>query len=196
MAVAFILAGPVVNPIVIASTWIAFDTHPIIAVGRFALVLAVSITVAMVFSLHPVSSDLLASGADPLRHSHEHQEPSGLRIEALLRHASSEFFEMGRYLVAGAVIGAALQTVVPRTLLLTVGQDPVLSVIALMGLAVVLSVCSTVDAFVALSLASTFTPGAILAFLAFGPMVDLKSTLHRYSGSSIVPLVCRSTSSR
>ena len=45
------------------------------------------------------------------------------------------------------------------------------------ALAFVLSVCSTVDAFLALSFARTFTPGSILTFLTFGPMVDIKSTM-------------------
>jgi hypothetical protein len=38
-------------------------------------------------------------------------------------------------------------------------------------------VCSTVDAFLALAFAGSFTTGSILAFLTFGPMVDIKSTL-------------------
>lgn len=46
-----------------------------------------------------------------------------------------------------------------------------------MALAIVLSICSTVDAFVVLGFVGTFSPGAILAFLVFGPMVDIKSTL-------------------
>jgi hypothetical protein len=50
-------------------------------------------------------------------------------------------------------------------------------VLALIVLAVVLSICSTVDAFIALSFAGTFTTGSVLAFLVFGPMVDIKSTL-------------------
>jgi hypothetical protein len=44
-------------------------------------------------------------------------------------------------------------------------------------LAFVLSVCSTVDSFLALAFAGTFTTGSILAFLSFGPMVDIKSML-------------------
>jgi uncharacterized membrane protein YraQ (UPF0718 family) len=44
-------------------------------------------------------------------------------------------------------------------------------------LAFVLSVCSTVDSFLALAFAGTFTTGSILAFLIFGPMVDIKSTM-------------------
>jgi len=46
-----------------------------------------------------------------------------------------------------------------------------------MALAVMLSVCSTVDAFLALALSATFGPGALIAFLVFGPMIDIKSTL-------------------
>jgi uncharacterized membrane protein YraQ (UPF0718 family) len=47
----------------------------------------------------------------------------------------------------------------------------------MMALAFVLSICSTVDAFVALTFARTFSTGAILAFLVFGPMVDIKSLM-------------------
>ena len=36
-------------------------------------------------------------------------------------------------------------------------------------------VCSTVDSFFALSFASAFTGGSLLAFLIFGPMIDLKA---------------------
>jgi uncharacterized protein len=50
-------------------------------------------------------------------------------------------------------------------------------VLSMMGMAFVLSLCSTVDAFVALSFVTSFSPAAILSFLVFGPMVDIKSTL-------------------
>lgn len=90
--------------------------------------------------------------------------------------AVDEFFEMGRYLVMGAAGGAAA-VFPPQSVLLQFGQGPLLSVVILMALAVILSICSTVDAFIALSFASTFSPGAVLAFLVFGPMVDIKSLL-------------------
>jgi uncharacterized membrane protein YraQ (UPF0718 family) len=44
----------------------------------------------------------------------------------------------------------------------------------MMALAMVVAICSNVDAFFALSFASTFTPGAIVAFLLVGPLVDVK----------------------
>jgi uncharacterized membrane protein YraQ (UPF0718 family) len=199
MAVAFMLAAPVLNPIVIASTWLAFGGASPLFWGRFALVLAVAIVVALVLAQHPRPRDLLVPLAIPAgmaeppaedapREVPEREWPSfpvfgflrvarKLGLDDMLDHASGEFFEMGRYLVVGAALGGALQTVVPRAALLSLGHHPVLSVLAMMLLAVLLSVCSTVDAFVALSLAGTFQAGAVLAFLCFGPMVDLKSTL-------------------
>jgi uncharacterized membrane protein YraQ (UPF0718 family) len=96
---------------------------------------------------------------------------------AALRFAGDEFFEMGRYLVIGSLLAAGMQTLISQDLLLALGKGPVVSVLAMQVFAFVLSVCSTVDAFLALAFTGTFTGGAILAFLTFGPMVDIKSTL-------------------
>ena len=43
-----------------------------------------------------------------------------------------------------------------------------------MLLAFVVSICSNVDAFFILPFATTFLPGSILAFLVFGPVIDIK----------------------
>jgi uncharacterized membrane protein YraQ (UPF0718 family) len=75
------------------------------------------------------------------------------------------------------MLAAGMQTLVPQSALLAIGQGPVISVLAMQVLAFVLSVCSTVDAFLALAFAGTFTTGSVLAFLVFGPMVDIKSSL-------------------
>jgi uncharacterized membrane protein YraQ (UPF0718 family) len=188
LAIALMLAAPVVNPIVIASTWIAFGHVPGLVIGRIVLVFAVAVIVALVFGRHGQPSDLLvvAPGREPACHDHGHEHEHGHghghghgrgRLRALLDHANDEFFGMVKYLVLGALLAAVLQTVVPRSALLATGQDPALSVLTLMALAVLLSICSTVDAFVALSFAGTFSTGAILAFLTFGPLVDVKSVL-------------------
>ena len=84
---------------------------------------------------------------------------------------------MGRFLILGASLAAGMQAFIPQQVLLQIGHGPVTSVLVMMALAVLLSICSTVDAFVALGFVSIFSPGAILAFLIFGPMVDIKTTL-------------------
>ncbi len=86
-----------------------------------------------------------------------------------------ELRELGAILILGSAIAAIVQVAVPRELILGLGQGMVSSILAMMVLAAVVSICSTVDSFFALSFASTFTTGSLLAFLIFGPMIDLKN---------------------
>src|SRR5690606_36564556 len=88
-----------------------------------------------------------------------------------------EFFEMGRYLIIGSMLAAGMQTLISQNVLLALGEGPIISVLVMQALAFLLSVCSTVDAFLALAFVGTFTTGSIVAFLTFGPLVDIKSTL-------------------
>jgi uncharacterized membrane protein YraQ (UPF0718 family) len=96
------------------------------------------------------------------------------RLRLLLNTMVQELRELGGVLVIGSAIAAIIQVGAPRELILNLGQGPVSSIIAMLLLAAVVSICSTVDAFFALSFASTFTSGSLLAFLVFGPMIDLK----------------------
>ncbi len=102
-------------------------------------------------------------------HHHEHGSKAG----AFFGHLSGDFVFMGRYLVLGAAVAATLQTFVPQTVIGSVAGAPVISLLAMMGLAFLLSLCSESDAFVAASFVQ-FGVGAQLAFLVFGPMVDTK----------------------
>ena len=86
-----------------------------------------------------------------------------------------ELRELGAVLVMGSAIAATVQVAIPRETILGLGQGVVTSILAMMILAAVVSICSTVDSFFALSFASTFTTGSLLAFLIFGPMIDLKN---------------------
>jgi uncharacterized membrane protein YraQ (UPF0718 family) len=92
-----------------------------------------------------------------------------------LENTVQEFRELGGVLILGSAIAAIVQVFVPRDIILSLGQGPVTSILAMMLLAAVVSICSTVDSFFALSFASTFTTGSLLAFLVFGPMIDLKA---------------------
>ncbi len=97
------------------------------------------------------------------------------RFQLMLDNAIQEFRELGGMLVLGSAIAAIVQVAIPRDVILALGQGPIASIIAMMVLAWVVSICSTVDAFFALSFASTFTSGSLLAFMVFGPMIDVKN---------------------
>lgn len=175
--IAFLLAAPVLNPIVMFSTAAAFGWGQML-LFRMAFSLVIAVSVGLIFSLEPDQSKILR--ASPILHEHEdhdHGKESQSKIRRALAIGADEFFEMGRYLVMGAALAAALQTFIPQSVLLAIGSGPLLSVLAMLALAILLSICSTVDAFVALGFVGTFSFGSILSFLVFGPMVDIKSVL-------------------
>jgi uncharacterized membrane protein YraQ (UPF0718 family) len=177
-AMVFLLSAPALNPVVALSTWAAFSDRPAFVVYRLGLTLVVAIGVGLLLSLHPRPLDLLA--ARVRRADHHEATPLAswpVRARRFAAGALGEFAEMGAVLVVGAALAAATQMLVPRSVLVGIGQGPVLSVAVMMALAVLLSVCSTVDAFVALAYAGTFTDGSLVAFLVFGPMIDIKSLL-------------------
>jgi uncharacterized membrane protein YraQ (UPF0718 family) len=101
-------------------------------------------------------------------------QPSRPSAAELLRHGSGEFLSLALVLVVGCAIAALVQTLLPRQWFLALGGQPTLSILALMLFALVVSVCSSVDAFLALGFAAQITPGALLAFLLLGPVIDLK----------------------
>lgn len=114
------------------------------------------------------------------------------RLRLLLDSMVQELRELGGVLVIGSAIAAIIQVGAPRELILNLGQGPVSSIIAMLLLAAVVSICSTVDAFFALSFAATFTSGSLLAFLVFGPMIDLKGIglmLSIFKGRAVIYLM-------
>lgn len=195
-AIPFMLAAPVVNPISIASTYVAFQGDLSMVLLRIGMVLLPAATLGWVLGgvkgtalLRP-SLDLAPSfpmsetggggcGCNSHcgcggEHAHAESPPSlPTRLVEVLRHTAHEFLDMGRFLILGACAAGLFKVFVPQGVLGLVSGNPVLAVAAMMLLAVVLSVCSEADAFVAASL-SMFPRPALLAFLALGPMLDLK----------------------
>ncbi|MDE2855319.1 MAG: permease [Chloroflexota bacterium] len=181
LGVAFLLAAPFMNPIVFASTFIAFGFGPVF-IGRIIVTILVAVIVGVVLgsfakpaaALKPIA---LGGGHDDHAHCEGETPSTRARLLDALGIAADEFFEMGRFLIFGSILAALMQTLIAQESLLALGTGPVFSVLFMQILAYVLSVCSTVDSFLALAFVNSFTTGAIVSFLSFGPMVDIKSTL-------------------
>lgn len=184
VGITFLLAAPVMNPVVVASTYAAFGWGPIF-VGRFILTAIVAISVGLVFAFQSRPQRLLRPQLMlPIAGGSEAALPIPTERIALLPGvkqafllAREEFFDMGRYLIFGSLIAAAMATLAVDKSIEDLASNPVNSVFVMQISAFVLSVCSTVDSFIALAFTGTFTSGSILAFLVFGPMADIKSTL-------------------
>lgn len=176
-AMGFMLTGPLINPIVIISTYMAFGNNIKIAGQRMILGFVLAIIIALIISL-------LFKGTQFKNENikfHSHETPNKVsfleKIVNMLKHAVDEFFDMGKYLIIGAFLAAFVQTYMSTKALLSIGNDLSSSIFVMMSLAFILSLCSEADAFIAASFQSLFPTPAILGFLIFGPMIDLKNTI-------------------
>src|SRR5258708_25988214 len=186
VGITFLLAAPVMNPMALVSTYVAFGWGPVL-IGRYVISWIMAITVGLLFSLenHPQRVMLpqalpgISGGSSGVPAMTIATKRAALLpgLKQALKLASEEFAEMGRFLVVGAFLAALMQTLLPHETIKVLATNPVNSVLVMAGLAFLLSLCSTVDAFLALSFARTFTTGSILTFLPFGPMVDIKPTM-------------------
>ncbi|MBB6669111.1 permease [Cohnella nanjingensis] len=189
----FILAGPILNPIVFWSTLTAFRARPEIAYARMGLALAVALVAGLVIYRFAGKDALRETGhgrnaiserkrgSDPAGANDRgarRKAPSKLaKLSDMMGHAVAEFFEMGKYLIFGAIVVGLLQAYVPQGQLVALGHGEGGSMLLMMGLGFILSLCSTSDAFVAQSFLTTFSAGSLVAFMVFGPMLNLKSLL-------------------
>jgi uncharacterized protein len=174
-AVTFMLAAPVLNPVVIASTFVAFrgrTTLWTMVGGRFLLGMLVAIAVGWVLGNRSKDELLKPNPEEALEHLLELGRPEA-RWRRFFVHVGNDFLFMGRFLLLGATVAAAIQTFLPTSVLTGLAERQIVSVVAMMALAAALSLCSESDAFVAASFVQ-FGPSAQLGFLVFGPMVDLK----------------------
>jgi uncharacterized protein len=170
---AFMLTAPVINPIVLFSTYIAFGNSWTIMIFRGGLAVLVAFIAGLLLFWHFKDEPILLK---PATSTDEHV-PFREKIRGTLNHAIEEFFSVGKYLILGAFVAAAMQTFVKTSTLLAIGQNEASGSLVMMGLAFVLSLCSEADAFIASSFRTTFSTGSLIAFLVFGPMVDIKNTL-------------------
>jgi hypothetical protein len=207
-AVTYMLAAPVINPVVLLSTYVAFGGNLRMVLSR-ALVVALSAALTGWFcGSRPCAgwhADPNHTAAQPVwNHAHAYGArrllTRGSRHRAildLLSSGASEFLDMGKYLILGALASAVFKVFLPWQLVQAMAGNASLSIALLMLLAVLLCVCSEADAFVAASFVYA-PPAAQLGFISLGAMVDLKLMGMYFSAFPkkiawaliILPMVC------
>jgi uncharacterized membrane protein YraQ (UPF0718 family) len=164
-ALAFLLAAPAVNPIVLTATAVAFPGKPEMVVARGVVSLIVATLMGWLW--------VKLGKQEWIKMPHRPDLDDLGKARAFWAACRHDIIHAGGFLVLGAAAAATINVLVPEKWLLAVAHRPFWSIVALGLLAVLLSICSEADAFVAASL-SQFSLTARLAFLVVGPMVDLK----------------------
>jgi uncharacterized protein len=192
-AMTYLLSAPIINPIVAVSTLTAFkefaDLTSLPAVleatmtlGRLSLGYVVAVLVGLLMLRFRITDILKPSIATAVTNAAtsraEHPEgtpsaPFNDRLIHAMRTAMRDFLDTGMYFTIGVIITSIFNTQVDQTQVAQFAASDWIAIPSMMSLAFVLSLCSTSDAFIAAPMES-FSLASKLAFLVFGPMMDVK----------------------
>jgi uncharacterized membrane protein YraQ (UPF0718 family) len=188
-ALAFMLAAPALNPVVIVATAVAFPGQPEVVAARFAASFLTAVVIGLGWArfARPAWTERTGHDARRLQEADPANDIMGCdlpghdgpvppryrRLAVFSATARHDFGHAGGFLVLGAATAATLQVAAPRSLLDSLGGSGIGALLTLGLLALVLAVCSEADAFVAASLVQ-FSPTARLVFMVVGPAVDVK----------------------
>ena len=193
VALLFMLASPIINPITILSTWYAFPDNPMISVWRIVLGLGVALLVALSFRFIPPSTSMMkAKTAQNLSYEEivlEASKSKHINKRRLLIHMEKEFSQLLFYFSIAACVLAIVQ-VYGKPWLINAGitLPDVWAIPILLILAFFFSVCSTSDAIIGKSLSTLFPMSSVMGFLILGPMLDIKNVyiLKQYMPTSFI----------
>lgn len=188
VAVSFMLASPIINPVVLLSTYYAFyKTNPDIFYLRITLGILISLVIGIIAGIIYNKKRVIINNIDEdfecdcdchdHEHSHKHKHTFKNDLLSISKHTAYDLFEVVKFLIFGALIASIIQVLLPRELLTTFNNNSVLSIIVLMLFAYLISLCSTSDSFIGKSLLTIFNKEGVVAYLLLGPMIDIKNTM-------------------
>ncbi len=205
VSVSFMLASPIINPVVLLSTYYAFyNKNPEIFWYRLLFGILIALIIGIIIGIiynnkHIIKNELLEEDEDDCccecghdHHNHKHKHTFKHDFISICKHTANDFFEVVKFLMFGAFIASLVQVMLPRNVLLVFDNNQVLSVLVLMIFAYLISLCSTSDSFIGKSLLSSFSKGSIMGYLLLGPMIDVKNTfvlLGNYKKSFVITLI-------
>lgn len=196
--IAYMLAGPIMNVVVLLSTYYAFRSHEVDgvpigldmvllrALGGFLIATTTGVIVYTMSRKTGPAALVTAAAAPPtassLKMVNDDDEdatpgkpkPLVKRLSNISSTALHDFMDITVFLILGAILAAiAKMSIQPGTIENLSKDQPYLAIPLMMILAVLMCLCSEADAFVAASF-TKMAVSAKIAFLVLGPMLDLK----------------------
>ena len=176
VAISFMLSSPIINPVVLLSTYYAFyRIDRKIFFLRLIFGVVISLIIGIIMGL--LFKDKVTKDDNKEECSCHHHEAKEKAATHIIKHTASDLFDVVKYLMIGALIASLCQVLMPKSAINLFSNNKILSIIVLMIFAYLISLCSTSDSFVGKSLLSTFTESSIVAYLLLGPMIDIKNTV-------------------
>ena len=205
--VSFMLASPIISPVVLLSTFFAFgETEKMLLFGfempkLFVYRTIFGVVVALVVG---IILDIICKDAvlkeEIYKHHHHHHDHEHIhtcnhhhegcscsnheketgpigRVRNIINIMYGDFMGIISYMAIGALLAATMQILLPISNIGGIVQNKYISTFIMMLLAFALSLCSTSDAFIARTFMNSLSKNSILAFILLGPMIDIKNTI-------------------
>ncbi len=181
-AIVLLMATPIVNPISVISTHVAFNaTIPAMPIYRVLLGVFVSICIGLTFvgfKKEKVIKDADDSYGEGEFNVYYTEEKSGLLAHLLevIQHTKEEFLTISVYLVIGAVFSTCIYFLMPSSVVTALADNDFAAIPAFGLFGYLVSLCSNADAFLIAPFAGRFSIIALLSFLIISPIIDVKNT--------------------
>lgn len=205
--VSFMLASPIISPVVLLSTFFAFgETEKMLLFGfempklfvyRTIFGVVVALVVGIILDIICKDAVLKEEIYEHHHHHHDHEhihtcnhhhegcscsnhekETGPIgRVRNIINIMYGDFMGIISYMAVGALLAATMQILLPISNIGGIVQNKYISTFIMMLLAFALSLCSTSDAFIARTFMNSLSKNSILAFILLGPMIDIKNTI-------------------
>ena len=205
--VSFMLASPIISPVVLLSTFFAFgETEKMLLFGfempklfvyRTIFGVVVALVVGIILDIICKDAVLKEEIYEHHHHHHDHEhihtcnhhhegcscsthekETGPIgRVKNIINIMYGDFMGIISYMAVGAILAATMQILLPISNIGGIVQNKYISTFIMMLLAFALSLCSTSDAFIARTFMNSLSKNSILAFILLGPMIDIKNTI-------------------
>jgi uncharacterized protein len=186
--ISYLLAAPILNPVVLGGTYIAFYQdyfYPMLrGLGGVSVALMAGLFFLFIrpdWAIKHGVNDFSKQNSDS--HDHEDgccdegfiQNKTGFlsKVEHLFIHVRRDFLEMGIYFLFGVFLASTMKTFIGNEQLSLLGDGSFTGPATMMFMAFVMSLCSEADAFLAASFVE-FDMFSQMGFLVLGPMLDIK----------------------
>ena len=180
--VTFMLSVPIVNPVVIASTYYAFKDIKIVLI-RIVGGIVLSLIIGFLMELLTDKNEEILKEDDNFKNDCDcgclvdnyFYNKSKLRL--CLEHSNREFFNIFKYYIFGSFLSSIFIVFLKERIIVDGINNVTIQIIIMMSLSFLLSLCSEADAFIAKGFLNYFSVSAIGSFLILGPMIDLKNAI-------------------
>lgn len=179
----FMLAVPIINPVVLLSTYYAFSDNLNIVFFRGFGGVFIAIFIGLIMEALTKNKSVIKGDNDYFASCDCGCENFSLRpniftnIKNLIDHTSKEFLDISRYFILGSLLASLVSVSISSLDINFENIIPTIGILIMMLLTFLLSLCSEADAFVAQGFISAFGTSGVTAFLILGPMLDLKNVI-------------------